>query len=334
MAIKVGVIGTGNIGTDHVTRLASQVVGSKVAAVFDVDIARAERVAAGAGAVTRATALEVIEDPMVDAVVIASPGDLHAEQVLACIAAGKPVLCEKPLATTTADCLKVVEAEVSSGRRLIQIGFMRRYDPGYQVVKDAIDDGTIGEALLAHMVHRNAVVPDSFTSSMAMTDSVIHEIDTTRWLFGQEIVRTTVVATKPSPLAAAHLRDPQIVLLELAGGGVVTVEVFVNCQYGYDVRCEVVGSAGVVALETPGANALIRDGRRIETVPADWRVRFGATYLAELQEWISGLLAGAVAGPSAWDGYAATAVAESAVASLESGAPVPVDLVQRPGLYT
>ncbi|MGN9847146.1 Gfo/Idh/MocA family protein [Nonomuraea sp. H19] len=333
MTINVGVIGTGNIGADHVTRLASQVVGSTVVAVFDVDSARAEQIAAGAGAVTRASALDVVEDPAVDAVVIASPGDLHAEQVLACIAAGKPVLCEKPLATTAADCLKVLDAEVASGRRWIQVGFMRRYDPGYQVVKNAIDDGTVGEALLAHMVHRNAAVPDSFTSAMAMTDSVIHEIDTTRWLFGQEIVRATVVATKPSPLAAAHVRDPQIVLLELAGGGVVTVEVFVNCQYGYDVRCEVVGSTGVVALENPSANALVTGGRRIQAVPADWRVRFGGTYLAELQEWITGLRAGVVGGPSAWDGYAATAVAESAVASLGTGEPVPVGLVERPGLY-
>ncbi|MGP3915041.1 Gfo/Idh/MocA family protein [Nonomuraea sp. 10N515B] len=333
MTIKVGVIGTGNIGADHVTRLSSQVVGSTVAAVFDVDTARAEQVAANAGAVARGSALEVIDDPVVDAVVIASPGDLHAEQVLACIAAEKPVLCEKPLATTAADCLKVLEAEVATGRRWIQVGFMRRYDPGYKVVKDAVDDGTIGEPLLAHMIHRNAVVPDSFTSPMAMTDSVIHEIDTTRWLLGQEIVRTTVVATKPSPLAAAHLRDPQIVLLELAGGGVVTVEVFVNCQYGYDVRCEVVGSTGVVTLENPAANAVIRDGHSARTVPADWRVRFGATYLAELQEWITGLRFGVVGGPSAWDGYAATAVAESAVASLDSGAPVPVSLVERPGLY-
>ncbi|MGI5282108.1 Gfo/Idh/MocA family protein [Nonomuraea polychroma] len=333
MTIKVGVIGTGNIGADHVTRLSSQVVGSTVTAVFDVDTARAEQVAASAGAVARGSALEVIDDPGVDAVVIASPGDLHAEQVLACIAARKPVLCEKPLATTATDCLKVIEAEVATGRRWIQVGFMRRYDPGYKVVKDAVDDGTIGEALLAHMIHRNAVVPDSFTSPMAMTDSVVHEIDVTRWLFGQEIVRTTVVPTKPSPLAAAHVRDPQIVLLELAGGGVVTVEVFVNCQYGYDVRCEVVGSTGVVTLDNPSANAVVGDGRRAQTVPADWRVRFGATYLAELQEWITGLRSGVVGGPSAWDGYAATAVAESAVASLDSGAPVPVGLVERPGLY-
>ncbi|RVX38905.1 myo-inositol 2-dehydrogenase [Nonomuraea polychroma] len=333
MTIKVGVIGTGNIGADHVTRLSSQVVGSTVTAVFDVDTARAEQVAASAGAVARGSALEVIDDPGVDAVVIASPGDLHAEQVLACIAAQKPVLCEKPLATTATDCLKVIEAEVATGRRWIQVGFMRRYDPGYKVVKDAVDDGTIGEALLAHMIHRNAVVPDSFTSPMAMTDSVVHEIDVTRWLFGQEIVRTTVVPTKPSPLAAAHVRDPQIVLLELAGGGVVTVEVFVNCQYGYDVRCEVVGSTGVVTLDNPSANVLVRHGRRAQTVPADWRVRFGATYLTELQEWITGLRSGVVGGPSAWDGYAATAVAECAVASLDSGAPVPVGLVERPGLY-
>ena len=142
------------------------------------------------------------------------------------------------------------------------------------------------------MVHRNASVPDTFTSDMSMTDSVIHEIDTIRWLFDQEIVATTVVASKPSPLAAARLRDPQLVLFELTDGAVINVEVFVNCRYGYDVRCEVVGSEGTVSMDNPSTNALLRAGRRTESVPADWRVRFDLAYLEEMQEWVDGLAAG------------------------------------------
>lgn len=333
VTLKVGVIGTGNIGADHVQRLASRVAGTRVTAVFDVAEERAAQVARGVGAVARSSWADLVESPDVDAVVIASPGAAHAEQVLACIAAGKPVLCEKPLATTGEDALKVIEAEVAHGRRLVQVGFMRRYDRAYRVVKGAVDDGSIGEPLLAHMVHRNASVRDTFTSDMAMTDSLIHEIDTTRWLFGQEIVATTVVATRPSPLVATGLRDPQLVLLELADGAVVDVEVFLNCQFGYDVRCEVVGASGTVSMDNPSSNAVLRSGQRIESVPADWRERFDAAYLEELQAWADGLAAGVVGGPSSWDGYAAAVVASCAVASQAEAARTTVSLVERPALY-
>jgi len=333
VTLNVGVIGTGNIGADHVRRLASQVSGAQVAAVFDVATERAAQIAQGVGAVAHGSWTDLVDASDVEAVVIASPGPLHAEQVLACIAAGKPVLCEKPLATTGEDCLKVIEAEVAFGRRLVQVGFMRRYDRAYGVVKGAIDDGSIGEPLLAHMVHRNASVPDTFTSDMAMTDSLIHEIDTIRWLFGQEVVAATVVASRPSPQAAARLRDPQLVLLELTDGAVIDVEVFVNCQYGYDVRCEIVGSTGTVSMDNPSTNSLRRNGQRIESVPADWRVRFNTAYLDEMQEWVDGLAAGVVGGPTSWDGYAAAVVANAAVQALADGARTRVTLVDRPGLY-
>ena len=122
-------------------------------------------------------------------------------------------------------------------------------------------------------------------------------------------------------------------LLEFRSGVVVEVEIFVNCQYGYDVRCEVVGSTGVASLDNPTTGALTRSGARSEPVPADWQVRFGDAYLVELQDWINGLATGAARGPSAWDGYAATAVAQSCVASLQSGLRTTVSLVERPALY-
>jgi myo-inositol 2-dehydrogenase / D-chiro-inositol 1-dehydrogenase len=334
VAINVGVIGTGNIGTEHVRRLAGEVSGAGVGAVFDVDGERARQVADSVGATAHPKAIDVIHDPAIDAVLIASPGPLHAEQTIACIAAGKPVLCEKPLATTAKDCLDVLDAEVSAGRRLVQVGFMRRYDVAYRVVKAAVDDGSVGEPLLLHCVHRNASVPPTFTSDMLLTDSVIHEIDASRWLLGQEIVATTVVATRRSPLAADHLLDPQLVLLETETGATISVEIFVNCQYGYDVRCEVVGSLGTASLDNPSTGALTHAGRRTQPIPTDWRVRFGSAYHAELQEWVDGLRTGTVAGPSAWDGYAATAVAESCVASLTGGGRTTVGLVDRPSFYS
>ncbi|GII23676.1 Gfo/Idh/MocA family oxidoreductase [Planosporangium mesophilum] len=335
MVLNVGVIGTGNIGSDHVRRLATQVSGARVAALFDVDGERAGAVADRVGARVHSQAADVIEDIQVDAVVIASPGDTHADLVLACVAADKPVLCEKPLATTVESALKVLEAEVAHGRRLTRVGFMRRHDPGYRAVKVAVDDGSVGEPLLMHCVHRNASVPAGFTSDMSLTDSVIHEIDAARWLLGDEIVAATVVAVRPSPLATNGMRDPQLVLLETAGGAVVDVEVFLHCQYGYDVRCEVVGANGTVSLDTPTTGALTRSGRREQAVPEDWRVRFAPAYLDELQQWVDGVASGngGGGGSSAWDGYAATAVAQACVASLSSGARTAVGLVDRPTLY-
>jgi myo-inositol 2-dehydrogenase/D-chiro-inositol 1-dehydrogenase len=331
--LTIGVIGTGNIGSDHVRRLSAEVAGARVGAVTDVDTARAATVATGVGARAHADATDVVDDPAVDAVVIASPGDTHVDLVLACLAAGKPVLCEKPLATTTGAALKVLEAEVAYGRRLVQVGFMRRYDAGYRQLKATVDELGIGEPLLLHCVHRNAVVPPGFTSDMALTDSVVHEIDAARWLLGQEITAATVVRTRRSPLAAGHLLDPQIVLLETDAGVVVDVEVFVNCQYGYDVLCEVVGSTGTVALGSPTTGTVTAGGLRGQSVPTDWRERFAGAYREELQQWVDGLHAGAVRGPSAWDGYTATAVAESCVGSLTTGRRATVSTVDRPPLY-
>jgi myo-inositol 2-dehydrogenase/D-chiro-inositol 1-dehydrogenase len=331
MTVKIGVIGTGNIGTDHVNRLAGEISGADVVAVFDVDSARAQEVGARVGAVAHASASQVIEDAAVNAVVIASPGHLHPEQVIACIHAGKPVMCEKPLATTTQACFQVLDAEAAFGRQLVQIGFMRRYDEAYGQVKSALDSGAIGEALLLHCVHRNPTVPPSFQEFMAITDSVVHEIDTSRWLLGEEIMAVSVRSGKRSRHATGQ--DPQMVTMETASGVLIDVESFVNCQYGYDVRCELVGSEGYATLDNPRLSTVTRTAQRINEVPADWRVRFGAAYRAEFQAWLAGIETGVYTGATAWDGYAATAVADAGVRALETRLRVEVELIEKPAFY-
>ena len=139
--VRVGVIGVGMIGQDHIRRITQVLTGGSVTAVNDVDAARAGQVAAGLpGAVTHATAQDLVADDSVDAVLVASWGAAHEESVLAAISAGKPVFCEKPLAPTEAACLRIVEAEMAAGRRLVQVGFMRRYDAGYRALKAAVID--------------------------------------------------------------------------------------------------------------------------------------------------------------------------------------------------
>ena len=161
MTIRVGVIGTGGIGTEHATKLASVIAGSTVSAVTDVDRRRAETVAAAIGGARVAEdGMALIGADDVDAVLITSIGETHAAYTLASIGAGKPVLCEKPLAPSARECEQILEAEVAFGRRLVVVGYMRRYDPGYQRVKATLESGRIGEPLMLHNIHRNPTVPD------------------------------------------------------------------------------------------------------------------------------------------------------------------------------
>ena len=337
--IRVGVIGTGRMGTDHVRRLAHEVAGATVTGVYDVAADRAKEVAASAGATAHDSAVALVEADDVDAVLVASPGDLHVEQVLACLAAAKPVLCEKPLANSSAECLDVVRAEAALGRRLVQVGFMRRYDAGYAAAREAIVRGEIGQPLVAHFVHRNIAPLPAWSSRLTITDSLIHEIDCARFLFGEEITAATVVSSRPSPGAPDGVRDPLLVLLELAGGMVADCEVFVASGYGYEVRGEVVGSRGAVLFDHVGPGAAVRNAALVRTTPVDFLERFAAAYLAELQAWIDELTRTAgsggdrVSGPSAWDGYAGAVAAETCVASLDSGSREQAVLVERPPFY-
>jgi myo-inositol 2-dehydrogenase/D-chiro-inositol 1-dehydrogenase len=242
-------------------------------------------------------------------------------------------MCEKPLAPTTAECERILEAEVLYGSRLVIVGYMRRYDTGYREVKAALEAGTIGEPLLLHNVHRNTSADASFTSFMAMTDSMIHEADVTRWLLGEEIAAVQVIPPKRSPRAAAHLQDPQFAVFTTTSGIISTVEFFANCQYGYDVRCELVGSLGTASLVNPVVGAVSTAGQQTQGIPPDWRARFSHAYTAELQAWIHGLTKGESVGPSAWEGYASTRVVEVGVEAVRTGERMPIDYISKPVLY-
>ena len=315
MTVGVGVIGAGMMGADHVRTLTAAVDGARVVAVADADGERAAAAAREGGGRAIGDPHALIGDPEVDAVVVASFDTTHEEFVLACIEAGKPVLCEKPLATSAEACLRVIHAEVASGRRLVSLGFMRRFDPAYGTVKEGLDGGGVGEVLLVHCAHRNAVAPAVYTSEMLITSSAVHEIDITRWLLGEEIVAATVRAPRSTTRAPNGLRDPQLVLLETASGVLVDVEVFVNARYGYDIRCELVGEEGTLRLA--------------EQVAPDFRARFATAYRRELDCWVRGL----DGGPSAWDGYAANAVADACLSSLATCERAAVEMVSRPALY-
>jgi myo-inositol 2-dehydrogenase/D-chiro-inositol 1-dehydrogenase len=323
--LRVGVVGVGLMGADHAERLVHRIAGAHLVAVSDPDTARAAELAARFDGVRAfGDPLDLIADEGVDAVLIASPGFVHEEQVLACVEHGKPTLCEKPLTMDSESSLRVVEAERKAGRPLIQVGFMRRFDPEYAEMKRLIDSGDLGRILLVHNTHRNRRVADSFRSEMIVRDSLVHEVDVCRWLFGDEIETITVLAPKATGEAADGILDPQVAIFRMAGGGMATTEVFVNSQVGYEVRCEAVAERGNVTIGL-GQSVFVRRANQYGgRIPDDFRDRFGRAYDAEVQAWVDASRRGEVVGPTAWDGYAATAVCTAGMESLATGRPVTV----------
>ncbi|UXA16462.1 Gfo/Idh/MocA family protein [Mycobacterium sp. SMC-4] len=345
--LRVAVLGVGVMGTDHVARITARISGARVSVVNDYVAEKAEQVAAGIeGCRAVADPLDAIAAADVDAVLLATPGSTHEKQLLACLEHGKPVMCEKPLTTDVATSLEIVRRESELGRALIQVGFMRRFDDEYLRLKALLDGGALGRPLLMHCVHRNPSVPSYFDSSLIVKDSLVHEIDVTRYLFGEEIATVQILTPSSNPGAPEGVIDPQIAILRTVSGRHVDVELFVTTGVAYEVRTEVVGEHGsaIIGLDVgmirksaaPSPGGAAGPATWGGQIAPDFRERFGGAYDTEIQRWVDAVRSGATTGdytdgPTAWDGYAAAAVCAAGVESLQTGLPVDIQLADRRG---
>ncbi|MDF2654145.1 MAG: Inositol 2-dehydrogenase/D-chiro-inositol 3-dehydrogenase [Bacillota bacterium] len=333
MELNIGVIGTGGIGRDHIRRITEVVAGARVAAVTDIDAELAGTVANQYQTRFLPSAEELIQSPEVDAVVIASWDPTHAEYVHACIRESKQVLCEKPLASTADDCRRIIDAEIAQGKKLVQVGFMRRYDKDYLSMKAAIKQGNIGAPLMVHACHRNRTHIASHTNDMTITNSGVHEIDILRWMLEEEYVSAQVLTGKCNHYAAHGLQDPQLLLLQTESGILINVEVNMASGYGYDIQCEIVGETGTVRLPDPSALQLRSEGRHGFGILSEWSQRFVEAYDNEFKHWVSDVKRGKLTGPDSWDGYAACITAEALIRARNEGTAVPISIGTRPAFY-
>lgn len=333
MDLRIGVVGTGAIGEDHIRRLTDVITGARVVALSDINEENARRIAKKYNVTYYKTGHEVIWSPDVDAVVIASWDPTHAEFVLECIKAKKYVLCEKPLATSAQECLEIVNTEMNGGKKLVQVGFMRRFDKGYGKLKEIIDSGKIGEPLMVHCCHRNRVPGPQHTTDMTIKNSGIHEIDVIRWLLGEDYESGQVLMAKQNKNAEDGLLDPQIMLLKTKSGVRIDVEVNMNSNYGYDIQCEVVGEKGVIRLPDPNTILMKSDGMNAYEIYSDWSMRFVEAYDIEFQQWIDSIKESGPVGPSAWDGYVACVTADTLIKARKQDTIEAIMIDPQPGFY-
>lgn len=334
MSIRVGVIGTGAMGSYHYKCL-KKVVGAEVTAVSDVFEEGARTLIANDKNVSYfADGMELIRSESVDAVLIASADPTHEDYCLEAIRLGKPVFCEKPLAQTAAGARKVVDAEMKAGKKLVQLGFNRRFDPAYQEMKKALTSGSFGSPLVAHCAHRNPGVGENYIDMTAITGTAVHEIDTMSWLMGDYFVKAQVILPRTTVNSHEKLHDPQIVLLTTSTGMMVIVEVFVNCGYGYDIQCEVVAENGTVRLPDPAKPFIRQKEMGAYEITSDGLGHFKDAYEAELQAWADACISGTHSnGADAWDGYSAAIVCDVCLKAQGSGAIEEIGLVERPEFY-
>jgi myo-inositol 2-dehydrogenase/D-chiro-inositol 1-dehydrogenase len=329
MTVRFGLLGAGRIGKVHARALAGN-PEARLVAVADAVLEAAEALAGHYGAAVR-NVEAIAAAPDVDAVVVCTPTDTHADLIELFARNGKAVFCEKPIDLDVArvrECLKVVE---ETGARLM-VGFNRRFDPHFRAVRQAADEGRIGKVEMVNITSRDPGAPplDYIRRSGGIfRDMTIHDFDMARWLLGAEPVAVAAfgaVLTDPA-IGEAGDFDSVNVLLETADGRQAAISNSRRATYGYDQRIEVHGSAGMVAAENQREVSIeIATGEGFTRPPLldFFMTRYTSAYAAEIATFIDGLASGAPLSPSGQDGLAALALADAAVRSVAEGRKVQV----------
>jgi inositol 2-dehydrogenase len=337
MTIRMGLIGAGRMGATFAHHLINSIAEADLIAIADAHGKTAGEVAARYGVEsTYNDYYRLLERPDIDAVVIASPTNTHAEIIQAAARAGKHIFCEKPLALTMEDCDAAIAAVKAAGINL-QLGFMRRFDAGYVAAKRKIEEGLIGKPVMFKSTGRD---PKRTSLEFArrensgglIADMAAHDFDLGRWLMGSEVQR---VYSEGGCLVYPELQDVgdidnAVVNLRFASGAIGNVDVSRNAVYGYDIRTEVLGSEGGLMIskirQTP-ILVMTRDGVTHDTVPY-FMERFGEAYAAEIRDFVACILEGREPTVTAQDGRAAAAIGIAATISFEEGRPVLVEEVE------
>ena len=326
--LGVAVIGAGRIGALHARHLAGGIEGARLVMVVDPDEDAARRAAAGIAEV-RGDYASALHHADVDAILIASPTTMHAEQLIAAAGAGKAIFCEKPVANSLRETMSAMGAVEASGVPF-QIGFNRRYDPAYAEVARAVHAGELGAVELFRSQSSDPhPAPEAYIAASAgfFHDSVIHDIDMARFVAG-EVERVSALGrVLVDPVYERHGDvDTSVITLEFVSGALGVLMNSRRTVYGHDLRLEVHGAAGKLVAEDERATKVWRYGA--DGVRGDFYYhfleRFRDAYRLEVQAFVDGVRSGTAPGPGPTDAIESLRVADAAAMSLREGRSVRV----------
>jgi inositol 2-dehydrogenase len=328
--LGVGVLGVGDMGKRHAENLRRLVPNAQLIAVADIDTTRAGKVAAELEIEHSYSSLEaMLENRDIQAVVIASPDKFHAEAVQTAARAGKDILCEKPLGLTLKSTRDALEAVAKAGVRL-QVGFMRRYDPAYLAAKKRIEAGEIGDLVVFKSIGRDKGPPplrayQSRINGMLFYSNSIHDFDLARWLTHDEVAEVHAFATVAIRPEIAEFGDivAGTVNLRFRGGAIGNIESYVQCQYGYDVRTEIVGSKGSILVGGIRENTatFFRPNEGSYHLEDHFLSRFRQAYVTEALDFVDMILRDREPHITGEDGLRAVEIAVAAEKSYRTAAP-------------
>jgi myo-inositol 2-dehydrogenase/D-chiro-inositol 1-dehydrogenase len=334
--VGVVVIGVGAMGAHHAETVARRLPGARLVGVADPQPGVAERLASALGC-QRWTQdyQQLLIDPAVEAVVIATPAAFHAEAIEAAAQAGKAVFCEKPIAHALCDADRAIQATTAAGV-VFQIGFQRRFDQAFVRARTLVDSGQLGQIQLLRSLTRDPSLdqPERVKPYAIFLETLIHDFDVLRFLAGgAEPVEVFAMADalvlpewKPRGLL-----DTAMVTVRYDSGAMATADASFQAVYGYDVRAEVFGSEGMATVGESSPINLVHHSRAGSTsLRPTWFVdRFGDAYTAELAHFLAAVRGLVTPESSAEDGRAALVIALAAIRSIQTGAPVRLDDITR-----
>ena len=329
--IGLALIGAGRMGRVHAAALRQ--TGASLVAIHDVDQTAALRLARETGAAVDPTIDATLSRPDVAGVIIATASDTHVDLTLQAVAAGKRVLCEKPLAPSLADAQRCVDA-LGAGAADVFLGFNRRFDPGHAAVLAAVGDRSIGKLEQLTITSRDPTPPplDYIPRSGGLfRDMMIHDFDMTRTLLGEEPTRLYAQGSSIVDPQIGNLGDVDtaIVTLSTTSGVQAVIINSRRCAFGFDQRIEAFGSAGMALSDNPRADGFKRFGASEFGSPSRYQTffmeRYGESYRREIESFVRCVADGAPPPINAIDGLKAAYLAEAATESLARGQPIDLD---------
>ena len=332
--LNVALLGAGRIAGVHAAAITTH-PGSRLVAVSDINAAAAEKLAATYGAAVRATDA-ILSDPSIDAVLIATSTDTHSDLIERATAAGKAVLCEKPVDLSLARAQACQKAVAGNGRP-VMIGFNRRFDPSFATLKAALDGGEIGKAELLSITSFDPAPPPVAyvkVSGGLFRDMMIHDFDMANFIMGDAPVMVSAVGTSivDPAIGQAGDVDTAVVTMTYADGRIAVIKNSRRAVYGYDQRLELLGSAGLLQAQNMLENTVVKSTAAGVTGAKPtyfFLERYMPAYKAEWAAFVAAVSGGGTVPVTLADGVAALAMAEAATRSVATGLPVAMSSIPR-----